>query len=51
MPIWGPMQELWESWARDLTKEELEFLLTFLTAGNELMDEQIERLRRLRDEG
>jgi DNA-binding MarR family transcriptional regulator len=51
MPIWGPMQELWESWARDLTREQLEFLLKFLTEGNELMDDQIQRLRRLRDEG
>jgi hypothetical protein len=45
------MQELWESWARNLTRERLEFLLRFLTESNELMDEQIERLRRLRDEG
>jgi DNA-binding MarR family transcriptional regulator len=51
MPIWGPMQELWESWARNLTRDQLEFLLRFLTESNELMEEQIERLRRLRDEG
>jgi DNA-binding MarR family transcriptional regulator len=51
MPIWGPMQELWESWARNLTRAQLEFLLRFLTESNELMEEQIERLRRLRDEG
>jgi DNA-binding MarR family transcriptional regulator len=51
LPIWGPMQELWESWARDLTRDQLEFLLKFLTEGNELMDEQIDRLRRLRDQG
>jgi hypothetical protein len=51
VPVWGPMQELWESWARNLTRDQLEFLLKFLTEGNELMDEQIERLRQLRDEG
>jgi DNA-binding MarR family transcriptional regulator len=51
MPIWRPMQELWESWARNLTRDQLEFLLRFLTESNELMEEQIERLRRLRDEG
>jgi DNA-binding MarR family transcriptional regulator len=51
MPIWGPMQELWKSRARDLSRDQLAFLLRFLTDSNEMMDEQIERLRQLRDEG
>jgi DNA-binding MarR family transcriptional regulator len=50
-PIWGPMKEAWESQAKDLTVEQLEFLLDFLERGNDLSEQQIERLRRLRDGG
>ena len=49
MPIWGPLQETWEARGRRFTREQLEFLLAFLTDSNELMTGHIERIRRLRD--
>jgi DNA-binding MarR family transcriptional regulator len=51
MPIWAPMREAWEAQAKDMSVEQLEFLLEFLQRGNELSGQQIERLRNLRDGG
>jgi DNA-binding MarR family transcriptional regulator len=48
-PIWGPMAELWQSRARHLSREQLEFILDFLAEGNEMMSEQIDRVQALRD--
>ena len=48
--IWGPMEAAWKAQSRRFTREQLEFLLRFLSEGDRLLDEQIERLRRLRDE-
>jgi DNA-binding MarR family transcriptional regulator len=47
--IWGPMSELWQSRARTLSREQLEFVLWFLAEGNEMMAAQIERVQELRD--
>jgi DNA-binding MarR family transcriptional regulator len=48
-PIWGPLAELWQSRARNLSQAQLEFILEFLADGNELMSGQIERVKALRD--
>ena len=47
--IWGPLSDLWQSRARDLTREQLEFILEFLAEGNEMMSGQIERVQAMRD--
>jgi DNA-binding MarR family transcriptional regulator len=47
--IWGPMSDLWQSRARHLSREQLEFILEFLSDGNEMMSGQIERVQALRD--
>jgi DNA-binding MarR family transcriptional regulator len=47
--IWGPLSDLWQSRARDLSRDELEFVLKFLADGNEMMSGQIERVRAMRD--
>jgi DNA-binding MarR family transcriptional regulator len=47
--IWGPLSDIWQSRARNLSRERLEFILDFLTEGNELMSGQIERVRAMRD--
>ena len=47
--IWGPLSDRWQSRAGDLSREQLEFILEFLADGNELMSEQIERVKALRD--
>jgi DNA-binding MarR family transcriptional regulator len=47
--IWGPLSELWQSRARKLTREQLEFILWFLAEGNEMMSGQVERVRAMRD--
>ena len=51
MEVWGPLKEHWESRARDLPREQLEFILEFMTTGNEMMVGEIERVRHLRDRG
>jgi DNA-binding MarR family transcriptional regulator len=48
--IWGPLSELWQSRARSLSREQLEFILWFLAEGNEMMSGQIERVQAMRDE-
>ena len=47
--IWGPLSELWQSRAGNLSREELEFILEFLADGNEMMAGEIERVQALRD--
>ena len=47
MVFWGPMKEAWDAQAAKLTHEQLEFLLRFMIASNELGAEQIERVRNL----
>ena len=47
--IWGPLSEIWQSRARNLSREQLEFILEFLADGNELMSGQIERVQAMRD--
>jgi DNA-binding MarR family transcriptional regulator len=47
--IWGPMSDLWQSRAKKLSREQLEFILWFLAEGNEMMSGQIERVQALRD--
>jgi DNA-binding MarR family transcriptional regulator len=47
--IWGPMSDLWQSRAKKLSREQLEFILWFLAEGNEMMNGQIERVQALRD--
>jgi DNA-binding MarR family transcriptional regulator len=47
--IWGPLSDLWQSRARNLSREQLEFILEFLADGNELMSGQIERVQAMRD--
>jgi DNA-binding MarR family transcriptional regulator len=47
--IWGPMSDLWQSRAKKLSREQLEFILWFLAEGNELMSGQIERVQAMRD--
>jgi DNA-binding MarR family transcriptional regulator len=49
MEIWGPLSELWQSRARNLSREQLEFVLEFLAGGNEMMSDQIDRVRELRE--
>jgi DNA-binding MarR family transcriptional regulator len=48
--IWGPLSDLWQSRARDLSREQLEFVLEFLSEGNEMMSGQIERVQAMRDQ-
>jgi DNA-binding MarR family transcriptional regulator len=47
--IWGPMSDLWQSRAKKLSREQLEFILWFLAEGNELMSGHIERVQAMRD--
>jgi DNA-binding MarR family transcriptional regulator len=47
--IWGPLSDLWQSRARNLSRDQLEFILEFLADGNELMSGQIERVQAMRD--
>jgi DNA-binding MarR family transcriptional regulator len=49
MEIWGPLSELWQSRAQNLSREQLEFILEFLADGNEMMSGQIERVQAMRD--
>jgi DNA-binding MarR family transcriptional regulator len=49
--IWGPMERAWKRQSRRLSRERLEFLLGFLREGDAILDEQIERVRALRDAG
>jgi DNA-binding MarR family transcriptional regulator len=51
MVFWGPMKEAWDAQAAKLTHEQLEFLLRFMIASNELGAEQIERVRNLPESG
>jgi DNA-binding MarR family transcriptional regulator len=48
-PIWGPLAEEWQRQSASLTHDQLEFLLRFLTEGNEISARHIERLREMRD--
>jgi DNA-binding MarR family transcriptional regulator len=48
MEFWGPLKEAWEAQSKTFTREELEFLLRFLTEGNAIAAEHIERIRRIR---
>jgi DNA-binding MarR family transcriptional regulator len=47
--IWGPLSDLWQSRARRISNEQLEFILWFLKEGNEMMSGQIERVQAMRD--
>src|SRR5919197_1037973 len=40
MQIWGPLSENWHSRAEKLSREQLEFMLWFLSQGNEMMSQQ-----------
>ncbi|MFL5871212.1 MAG: MarR family winged helix-turn-helix transcriptional regulator [Solirubrobacterales bacterium] len=47
--IWAPLSDRWESRARNLSRDQLEFILSFLAEGNEMMAGEIERVRAMRD--
>ncbi|MQA74156.1 MAG: MarR family transcriptional regulator [Solirubrobacterales bacterium] len=47
--IWEPLANAWQRQSRHLTRDQLELLLRFLREGDAILDEQIERLRALRD--
>ena len=47
--IWGPLSDLWQSRAGNLSREQLEFVLEFLADCNEMMAGQIERVQEFRD--
>jgi DNA-binding MarR family transcriptional regulator len=47
--IWGPLSDIWQTRARQISTEQLEFILRFLKEGNEMMSDQIERVQALRD--
>lgn len=47
--FWAPLKEAWDAQARKFTREQLEFLLRFLSEGNAIAAEHIERIRALRE--